>query len=268
MTRVAWAFFLRGLQEALSYRVAFALRLLAAVFSLTSFFFFARFIDAAPSPYLQPYGGDYLSFGLMGLIILNLQHTAVSAYSSQIRTAQLAGTLEAMLATPTPGWLILICAPLYQFFSAFLWAVLYLTIGGLIFGVSFNEANLVSLALILPLSLIAFAALGFLGAALTMLLRRTDPLTFALGSLSALLGGVLYPTQVLPAWLADLSKALPITYTLELVRRATFTNAGLQELATPLGSLSLFCVVSVPLGLWSFAWALRRARQDGSLTHF
>lgn len=134
MTRVAWAFFIRGLQEALSYRAAFALRLFAAVLSLTSFFFFARFIDSTPSPALQLYGGDYLSFGLAGLVILNLQHTAVSAYSAQIREAQLAGTLEAMLATPTPGWLILICAPLYQFLSALLWAALYIIIGGVLFG--------------------------------------------------------------------------------------------------------------------------------------
>ena len=43
---VAAAFFRRGVQEALSYRVAFALQLLLAVVSLLAFYYLARFVDS------------------------------------------------------------------------------------------------------------------------------------------------------------------------------------------------------------------------------
>jgi ABC-2 type transport system permease protein len=262
------AFLKRGLQEALSYRAAFGLQLVVMAFSLSSFFFLARFINTSRSPYLADYGGDYLGFGLVGMILLQLQYTAVSAYPKSIREAQMAGTLEAMLATPTPGWVVLLCAPLYQFISAFLWAVLYLLVGGLLFGMRFSSANGLSLALALPLCLVAFASLGFFASALTMLLRRSDPITVSLGSLSALLGGVFYPTAVLPGWLRLLGQALPITHALEIIRRATFTGASLQELRSSLLGLALFCATSAPLGLLAFGWTLKRARQDGSLNHF
>lgn len=266
--RVAVAFFRRGLQEALSYRAAFAFRLVTAAFSLASFFFLARFIDLGRSPLMERYGGDYLSFGLVGLIVLNLQYTAVSVYPQTIRQAQVAGTLEAMLATPTPGWLVLVCSPLYRFATAFLWGAVMLVVGGLFFGVRLGQANVASLAVTVPLCVLAFASLGFFGAAATMLLRRPDPISFALSGVSTLAGGVFYPTQILPGWLQAAGKALPITHALELVRRATFTGASVQELGTPLLGLALFCAVSLPLGLAAFAWTIRRARRDGSLTHY
>jgi ABC-2 type transport system permease protein len=266
--RVAVAFLARGLREQISYRAAFALRLITIALSLGSFFFLARFVESGGSPLLARYGGDYLSFGLVGMIVLNLQYVAVSAYPRSIREAQVAGTLEAMLATPTPSWLVLLCSPLYEFVVAFAWAILYLAAGGLLLGVRFEHASPGAIAIAIPLCVVAFASIGFFGAALTMLLRRSDPISLTLGGLSALLGGVFYPTAVLPPWLRSISALLPITHTLELVRRAAFAGAGLGELAGPLLGLGLFCAVAAPLGLLAFSCTLRRARRDGSLTHF
>jgi ABC-2 type transport system permease protein len=265
---VARAFFRRGLQEALSYRTAFLLRLLAVAFSLASFFFLARFINMGRTPLLERYGGDYLSFGLVGMVLLSLQHTAVSAYPQSIRAAQVAGTLEAMLATPTPSWLVLVCSPLYRFVAAFLWAAVYLVVGGVFFGVRFGQANVASVCLAVPLTVVAFASLGFFGAALTMVLRRTDPISPALGGISALLGGVLYPTDVLPGGLKLAGQLLPITHALEMIRRAVFAGASVPEIGPSLLGLGCFCAVSVPAGLLAFGWSLRRARRDGSLTHY
>jgi ABC-2 type transport system permease protein len=265
---VARAFFRRGLQEALSYRVAFAMQLVGAAVSLAAFFYFARFVDSAAPALLGAYRGDYLSYGLVGLVILNLQHAAVSAYPQVVREAQLAGTLEAMLATPTPGWVVLLCAPIYRFASALAWAVALMLAGVLLFGVRLSAADIPALLVSVPLALVAFASLGFLGAAVTMLLRRPDPLSLVLGGVSVLAGGVFYPTQVLPGWLQQASVVLPITHALELVRRAAFLGAGLGELGPALVGLGIFCAVAAPVGLLAFSSALRRTRRDGSLSHY
>ena len=45
-------------------------------------------------------------------------------------------------------------------------------------------------------------------------------------------------------------------------------GATVSELAAPLIGLGLFSAASVPLGLLFFSWTLRRARRDGSLTHY
>jgi len=265
---VAAAFFRRGLLEALSYRAAFALKLLTVALSMGTFFYLARFIDLEDSPLLAPYGVDYLGFGLVGLVLLNLQHVAVSSCPQGIREAQLTGTLEAMLATPTPPWLVLLGTPLYRFATAFFWAVLYLLVGGILFGVRFGPVCWSTLLLALPLSIVAFASLGFLAAALTMVLRRSDPISYFLGGLSALVGGAFYPTAVLPEWVQYAARLLPITNTLEVVRRATFAAATPSDLAGELLGLAAFCAVTAPVGIFAFSRAVRRARVDGSLTHF
>ncbi len=262
------AFLLRGYREEISYRMTFAFKLLAAGFSLASFFYLARFINQHHFQSLEQYGGDYMGFGLVGMVLLNLQHTAASSYPKSIRAAQMAGTLEAILATPVPSGVVLIFTPVYTFVSAFIWAAIYLSVGWLFMDVHFGSANILSLLLSLPLCLLAFASLGFLGAAITMLMRRTDPISFVLGGLSSLLGGVFYPTSVLPSWLQEVGKLLPITQVLEIVRRATFTGATPSELASQLMSLALFCALVAPLGILLFGWTLRRARMDGSLNHF
>lgn len=272
--RVAWAFFQRDLREALTYRAAFVLSLAAALFSLATLFFFSRFIDPGRLPSLASYGGSYLPFALMGMVLLSLQHTAASAYPQQVRAAQLAGTLEAMLATPAPSWLVLLCSPLYRFGRALLSALVQCLLAWAFFGVSFAEADLLMLAWVVPLSLVAFSSLGFFSATATMVLRRSDPVGLAIGGLSTLAGGVFYPNAVLPGWLRSLGALLPITHALELLRRACFapvSSAGAAAqggLWQPIVGLLVFALVVAPLGLAAFVWAVRRARRDGSLSHY
>ncbi|PIE18004.1 MAG: hypothetical protein CSA65_06880 [Proteobacteria bacterium] len=271
---VARAFLMRDLREDLTYRASFLLGLAAALFSLATLFFFSRFIDPGRLPALASYGGSYLPFALLGMVLLSLQHTAASAYPRQVRMAQLAGTLEAMLATPTPSWLVLLCSPVYRFGRALVSALLQCVLAWAFFGVSFAQADWLMLAWVVPLSLLAFSSLGFFSATATMVLRRSDPIGLAIGGLSTLAGGVFYPNAVLPSWLRAIGELLPITHALELLRRACFAPVAFGGLAAPSGlsraviGLSLFALVIAPLGLMAFVWAVRRARRDGSLSHY
>lgn len=268
LAAVAAAFFLRDLREDLSYRVTFLLNLGAALLTLSTLFFFSRFIGVGRLPSLAPYGGDYLSFGLLGMVLLSLQHTAVSAYPTRVRAAQLAGTLEAMLATPTPSWMVLLCSPVYRFARALLGAFVQCALAWAIFDVRFSGASITTLLAGVPLTLLAFSSLGFFAATFTMLLRKSDPLGLFLGGLSTLAGGVLYPQSALPKTLRLLGQLLPITHALELLRRASFGGASLTELVRPLLTLSVFAFLLAPLGLLAFIAAVRRARRDGSLSHY
>jgi len=265
---VAWAFIRRGGQEAVSYRAAFLLRLVGLATTLAAMFFFSRFVDGQGVALPLRYGGGYLAFGLVGLVLLNLQHAVVAAYPTTIRAAQLAGTLEAMLATPTPSWIVLLCAPLYGILAAFGGALGMLVLGALILRTGPTSAGWPLLAAGLILAPIAFAALGFFSATLTMLLRRSDPLSFFVGGASALAGGVFYPTGVLPGWLRAIGGLLPITHALELVRCAAFGRVDGQGAMRALLNLALAGAIAAPLGLASFVWAVRRARRDGSLSHY
>ena len=108
--------------------------------------------------------------------------------------------------------------------------------------------------------------LGF--AALTVVFKRTEPVIQLFNSASALLGGVLFPVEVLPSALQVISKALPLTAALDGVRSAFLMGAGWAELLPSILILGGFLVVLVPASILLFRWALRRAMRDGTLTQY
>jgi len=264
---VAWAFFRRGALEALSYRAASLLYAAGMALSMLSFYFLSRFVGVGRHPALDNYGGDYLAFGLVGVVGLDFLHTAVGACARRVRESQVTGTFEPMLATPTPETWVILCLPLYEYASALGRACLWLGTGALLFGARFRpDAPGALVALVL--SALAFGSLGLLSAAATMWLRRTDPISALFGALSLVFSGVFYPISVLPAWAAPVSALLPTTHALEAMRAALLLGAGPADLFGPLSRLALFTILAGPVALLAFSAALRRARIDGSLGQY
>jgi ABC-2 type transport system permease protein len=261
---VAAAFLRRDFRVAASYRLGFVLRFLAVVAALATFGVMARFLGGGADEREVP--GGYLGFWVTGLAVAELFHFCASAWAMRVREAQQLGTLEAVLSTPAPTSTVVLAAASFDLVVALARFVLYLAVGAIFFAVDFSRVNVVSLLVLLPLALAAFVALGFLGGAMAMALRRTDPISALAWLAAAGLGGVFYPIDALPAWVQPLSWILPVGPALEAFRAAVFAGAAPGALAAPLAALAGFTAVVGGLSAWAMAFALRRARQDGSLT--
>ena len=85
--------------------------------------------------------------------------------------------------------------------------------------------------------------------------------------ISGLVGGMMYSISVLPAPLRFLARLIPVTYSLEGMRAALLAGAGWRQLWPSLGVLLLFAAILIPLSFLVFAWALRRTKVTGTLTH-
>jgi ABC-2 type transport system permease protein len=266
--RVLVAFARREARTVSGYRIAFLLRGMAFGLSVVTLAFLSRLVGATTNPHLAEYGGDYLAFAVVGLVVMDLQHVGVSNLAQRIRTAQILGLLEAEMATPAPAWIVLGVGPVYEFCLAAGRSAVYFLLAIGVFGVGFPRANLTSLVVAAPLVVAAFVGLGLLSAATTMLVRRTNPIAMLLASASMLLSGVAYPVSVLPPALRAIGRMLPLTHALELVRGALLRGSGLAEMAGSIAVLAIFAGLLVPAGVGLFFLALRRARVDGSLTHF
>jgi ABC-2 type transport system permease protein len=266
--RLMWAFIRREMAALGGYRAAFIIRILGVVVAVGSMVFLARFVGAAVNPHLATYGGNYLGFMVLGLLAAEFQQVGVSGLAARIRTSQMMGTLEAEIATPSPPWMVLGAPPMYEFGAAVLRSTAYLVAAMLLLGLDLGRANWLSLALAVPLVLAAFSGLGLLAAGTTMLVRRMNPVAMIIGSLSFFLSGVLYPVSVLPEWLRAIGRLLPLTPTLAVLRGALLVGAGPAALADSFVALLVFAGVLAPVGAGVFAFALRRARVDGSLSHY
>ena len=121
--------------------------------------------------------------------------------------------------------------------------------------------------MILLASILAFVGLGILSASYQILFKRGNPAKWVVLGVSGLVGGMMYPVAVLPAPLQILARLIPVTYSLEGMRAALLAGGGWAQLWPPLVALLIFAAILIPLSFAVFAWALRRTKITGTLTH-
>lgn len=267
--RTAGAFLKRDFIAEISYRVSFVLQFLNIFFSVGIFYFLSQLIDKAGSiPSLEAYGNDYFSFVLIGVAFGGYFGLGLSSFASNLRQAQTTGVLEAMLTTPISIPMIILASSQWDYLFTTLKVFVYLILGVGFLNVQLGDVNYLAACVILILTIITFSSLGIIAASFIMVLKRGDPITWAFNALSVLLGGVYYPISILPDWLQIIARIFPITYTLEAMRKALLTSATFSELLPEIIALSIFSIILLPLSLYIFKYSVRRAKIDGSLTHY
>lgn len=262
------AFVKRDFACEVSYRFFFILRLARIFTTVLTFYFISKLFGKAPSVYLAEYGGEYFPFVLIGIAFSEYLMVSLRSLSESIRQEQMMGTLEAMLATPTKSSLIVIGACLWDFVFTSISVVIYLLLGVIFFGVDLSRMHLPSGIVILTLTLVSLYSLGIISAAFVLILKKGDPLTLLMGICFGLLGGVYFPVEIMPKFSRVFSYLLPITYSLKSLRYAFLKGYGINMLLPEIGALFLFCVILLPISIWIFKLALKKARIDGSLAHY
>ena len=262
------ALFRRDLAVARSYRVAFLLEIFETLFAVAGFYFLSSFIESPQLDRSLPQGGTYFAFALVGLAFFDYLSVALRAFDDGLQDARQNGTLEHLLVTQTSLSVILAGSILYPFVLLSLRTAIYLGWGAALFGFPLREANWLGALLVLAASILAFSGLGILSASYLLIFKRGNPVNWALVGISSVVGGMMYPVSVLPGWLQQVARLVPVTYALEGMRAALLGHATLRELWPSLAALLIFAAVLLPASFAAFSWALRRTKITGTLTHF
>ncbi|MGD0305826.1 MAG: ABC transporter permease [Candidatus Acidiferrales bacterium] len=261
------AFFLRDFRIASGYRGALIVETLEAFFGVATFYYLSRFVSSAELSRAIPGGNNYFAFALVGFAFFDYLGIALTAFETSIEEARQNRTLEALLVTQTPLTVILSGSAVYPFVALALRTCVYFAWGYLLFGFAPQGANWLGAAAILVASMLAFAGLGILSASYTVLFKRGNPAKWLVLGVSGLVGGMMYPVSVLPAPLRVVARLIPVTYSLEGMRAALLSGAGWAQLWPSIGALLIFAVTLIPVSFGVFAWALRRTKITGTLTH-
>lgn len=256
----ASAFFLRDLRIDLAYPASFALHALHVLLGTAAYFFLARFVDRGAGG-----GPAAFPFLLVGLALNAYMTSWLVCFTHAIRSGQISGTLKLVLASPISIGEFLGYSALYPSVRAGADAILYVA-GGILLGLSFADASGPATVAVLALSSLAFAAIGIASAGVTLVWKRGEPLLAVFMSLSWLLGGVMYPVDLLPTPLQQVSGLLPITHATTALRLAVLH--GGRDLARELGPLAGFALIGLPLAVTGFRLALNRARRSGTIGHW
>jgi ABC-2 type transport system permease protein len=261
------AFFLRDFGIARGYRGALVLETIEALFGVATFYYLSRFVSSAGLSRSIPGGQNYFAFALVGFAFFDYLGIALTAFESSIEEARQNRTLEALLVTQTPLPVILSGSAAYPFVTLALRTCVYFGWGYLLFGFSPRGANWLGAVAILVASMLAFTGLGILSASYSVLFKRGNPAKWLVLSISGLVGGMMYPASVLPAPLRVVARLVPVTYSLEGMRAALLSGAGWGVLWPSIAALLIFAAILIPLSFAVFAWALRRTKITGTLTH-
>jgi ABC-2 type transport system permease protein len=263
-----FAFLKRDFLITISYRLKFVLQIAGIFVSTLMFFFLSKLVGKGVTNQLAAYGGDYFAFVLIGIAFTDYLSVSIGSFAGQIRSAQVQGTLEALLVTPTSVPVILFSSSLYSFSFTSLRVILYLVFGVIIFGLKLHITSVLAFLVIMLLTILSFSGIGLLSAAFIIAFKQGSPIGFLVSTASALFGGVFYPVAVLPSWLEPYAYLLPITHALEAMRHILINGASLGAVYDKALILAIFAGVLLPIGLVSFGYGLTMARKQGSLIHY
>ncbi len=258
------AFVRRDLLVDFSYRGSSVFTVAGALFSLWSLYFLGRTFGNS-SPLLAVSGGDYFRFALVGIAFSVPLRGGMAGVSRRVRELQLFGGLESLVSSPVPPFGSIVLVALYPLLSAAVRGGLLFSLGVLVFGAQFPQANYLWACVALGLGMAAYLAFGIVSAAFVVVFKRGDPVAWALDALTFLVSGIIYPVEVLPRLLHPVAALVPATHALAALRQALLQGAGLAEIAPSLRSLLLFCGLLLPASALVLRAALRKAARDGTL---
>jgi len=247
-----------------SYRTSLVTDLVFGFLNLLIYYFVARALrprigvnlDGAPS---------YFAFATAGVVLALVLQAGTVVLARRVREEQLTGTLEMLVAQPIDPPELALGLAGFPFLFAVGRAFLYLLLAGVFLGLSFAHTSWVGLVVALCSAGVGFAAIGISIAAIILVFKRGDVLAPAVVVALTLLGGAVFPTQVLPGWLDALSYATPTRYAFEAVRGAQF---GAHSWIVPSLILIGFAVVGLAVGLYLFTLALRYTARHGTLNQY
>jgi ABC-2 type transport system permease protein len=205
---------------------------------------------------------------MVGLAVMSVAGLGIGAFNETIMREQTLGTLEVLLVTPTPVPVLLAGSLVLPLALTFVDVALYVGIGIGLIGGGITLSGVLLAFPFFVLTLASFCAFGIVGASITVLAKRGDPISGLLIQATSILSGALFPVTVLPLALEVLAHCFPVYYGITGLREALLGGAGWREVGPDLAVLSAFVVVMLPASVWIFGRALAASRRAGILGNY
>jgi ABC-2 type transport system permease protein len=257
----ARALFWRDFLTDVRHRMIYVFLIAEAALALLSYAFLARiFGDSRPDGY------EPLPFLLVGIALTDALTTSIVYLSQGVRSNQQAGTLKAVLALPISAVRLMWLSMPYPGARAAVDFLLFLGVA-IALGLPAANINVGGTVVVFVLAVLAMTGPAVMSAALAVAFKRGDPVRWALASVTWLLSGVLYPTDVMPSVLQAIAWVLPTTHALTAIRATVIDGASLSRVSADVAVLAGFAGVGIPLALWMFKLAVDYARREGTIGH-
>lgn len=252
---------------AASYRTGMVMSLLGLSTVVVPLYFIADALQPVMQETIAAEAQQYFAFVVLGAMTFSLVSATTTTLASAVDATLGRGTLEMMLTTPARLPALVAGLMGYGVLWALLRAAILLAVA-LMLGAPIVWSGVLPGLGILGLTMLAHAGIGLVLAACVLAFRTSGPLSAVILTGSMFLGGVYYPTRVIPSWLRDAGEALPLTHGLRAMRQVMLRGARLETVGTDLAMIIALAGGLLLLGAAAFRWALVRARREGTLSTY
>ena len=209
---------------------------------------------------------DYVGFVFAGMVLWMWLNMVLWSVGGELRAEQRRGTLESNWMTPAPRLAILLGSGLNQMIVSVIPVFASLAVCSAAWGVRFAVTPLVGLVFLA--STIAMFGMALAFASLVLFLKELNAAVFFLRGVFMVFCGLTSPLSVLPPWMRAVSKAMPLTYSIDLVRRLSLAGASYADVAHDFWILIAFAAVLIVAGCLAFLIVDRAVKRSGTLGQY
>ena len=264
--RKASAFVKKDFISQASYRLSFALNILSIFLAVYIFFIFSKLFEGTNS-HLEEYGNDYFFFLIIGIAVSDLALRISSIINTEVRNYQLTGLFEEIINLRDSTTYILLFSLIYPIIYSLIRLAFFLFAAVLFFDLNLSYSNFGLIAITILFVIFSFIGISLISGAYAIAFKKGNPLS-AINQLSVMiLGGVFFPTTILPTWLEMISQFIPITHALEVIRYLFMPENNLNEQIFYHFSIMILFSFSLTLtGLFLCKLAVKTGKKNGNLT--
>lgn len=256
-----------GWLAATSYRFGVVMSFASLIVGVVPVYFVTQALQTTMSTVIAGEGDQFFAFIVVGMSCLTIISATLYALPTALQTGTTTGTIEAMLATPTGVPTLLAGLAGYDVLYAMLRAAVVL-IAAAVMGAHLSFDRVLAVIPVIVLIVLAHVPFGVIAAAMVLAFRTPGPLPQLVFMLSTFLGGVYYPTKVIPGAVRIISDFVPLAYGLKAVRVVLLEGKSLSAVSHELLVLAGFAIVLMVIGAVAFQAALGYARRAGTLAQY
>ena len=250
---------------AFSYKISFFGQFIGVGLSVYTLFFISKTFEMSKSTHLIEYGDNYFLFAIIGICTLDLINLCMRSATRSVRDAQAFGYIDVMISSKVNPRSVVISSLVYPFLIGLLRVIVYLFCAFLLQDLNFSLLSITLALCIMLLTLISFMGLSLIAASFVILYKQGDPINYFTGLIIFLFSGVLFPVSALPEVLKPISSFLPMTHSLEMMRKILIFDSCEHCSFSTVGYLLFWSAILYCFGIIILRKAIELSRVSGNL---
>ncbi len=206
---------------------------------------------------ILPEETNYFEFMAPGIIAMIILTAVLTGLASSVAKEEETGTIDGIMIAPVSRFSIIIGKSLTQATRGIIQGLIILALSMLLFGVKIYGSFWL-LLLLMFLGIFSFVGLGILVSAMATRQETATQLLFMFQLPMILLSGVFFPIQQMPKTIQYISKAIPLTYMVNALRKVLVLGADLGAVKTEVGILILCGIVALLVAVPTFRWVMTK----------